>query len=448
MTNNKIYKISVIGLGYVGLPMSIVLSNVKKKVQNKNIQVFGIEKDNKRGNEIITLLNKNILPFKTEDQTLKKKFYQAKKRNFFASTDFSNVKNSDVIVVSINADFKNDSTIKNIKKLFVNIEKFKKKETLIFIETTLPPGTCDKIIAPLFLKKNKINSLRLCYSYERVTPGKNYYESIINSSRCYSGINKISKSEGRKFLELFINYRKFPLIELPNLKDCEAAKIIENSYRAVNIAFIDEWTKFSNKMNIRLNKIIEAIKLRPTHSNIMRPGIGVGGYCLTKDPKFGKLSSSKFFNDNNSFPISTISLRINKNMPNTSLDYIKKITKIKNKSFLILGASYKEDIGDLRSSPSISLGKKLTKMGGEISYFDPYIHGNVFYGSNFSKKNIFKNIKKFDNIILAVNHSYFKNKFILKGVKKSTNIFDLCGFFSQNKKNKPRIQNVFFLGGK
>ena len=116
-------------------------------------------------------------------------------------------------------------------------------------------------------------------------------------------MNKSSSFKCRNFLKKYINYKKFPLYEFDNLIDCEAAKILENSYRAVNIAFIDEWTKFSVKTKLNLNKIIDAIKFRSTHTNIMRPGLGVGGYCLTKDPDFINFSGKYIFKKKFSFPI-------------------------------------------------------------------------------------------------------------------------------------------------
>ena len=195
---------------------------------------------------------------------------------------------------------------------------------------------------PILLKIKK-SEIKFCYSYERVTPGRNYYDSIINSYRCYSGAYDISKLSGKKFLKSFINYKKYKLVELPSIIDCETAKILENSFRAINIAFIDEWTKFSNKLNINLNSIINAISLRKTHSNIMRPGVGVGGYCLTKDPGFANISSKKIFKLKNEFPITNLSKKINYKMVKTSLEFIESKNSLKNKKILVLG-TYKEDV--------------------------------------------------------------------------------------------------------
>ena len=209
----------------------------------------------------------------------------------------------------------------------------------------MPPGFIDNILLPIFkveLKKRKIeyNSVYLSYSYERVTPGKNYINSIINGYRVYSGINKNSKKECRNFLEKIINSNKYPLTELENITAAEIAKTMENSYRAVNIAFIEEWTILSEKLNINLKKIIDTIKLRPTHRNMMYPGFGVGGYCLTKDPLLPESSAKYIFkNKNLKFKFSKLAIKTNNSMPIRSFKLINSNLKnrINNKKILLKG---------------------------------------------------------------------------------------------------------------
>ena len=437
----KNIKISVIGQGYVGLPMSIVLAT-----KCKNYKILGIEKNNSRGNYLKELINNKLLPFDTNDNKLKKKFIEAiNNRKYSVSTNLSEIKDSNIIIVSINADFKNSNTIKNIQNLFKSISNFMNKNTLIFLESTLPPGTCNKYILPILLKKIKKSEIKFCYSYERVTPGRNYYDSIINSYRCYSGANDISKLSGKKFLKSFVNYKKYKLVELPSIIDCETAKILENSFRAINIAFIDEWTKFSNKLNINLNSIINAISLRKTHSNIMRPGVGVGGYCLTKDPGFANISSKKIFKLKNEFPITNLSKKINYKMVKTSLEFIESKTSLKNKKILVLGATYKEDVGDFRYSPSLELIKKLGIITSKIDVYDPYltIKNNFKLNSvKIEQNKLF--FKKYDCLILTVKHPEFEKINFRKNLSKKTKVFDLCGFF----KSKKNMSNLFILGGR
>ena len=197
-----------------------------------------------------------------------------------------------------------------------------------------------------------------------------------------SGINEESSTACKNFLEKVINTKKYPLFKLEKTRDCETSKILENSYRAVNIAFIDEWTKFANSIGVNLNKVIDGIKMRKTHSNIMRPGLGVGGYCLTKDPGFSKISSKYIFKKQNNFPLTLKSVLINKNMPHNSHNFIKKNLPKKKYKILMMGAAYRQDVDDLRYSPSIELFNLLKKNGHKVKIYDPNIQ-------NLEKNNFF-----------------------------------------------------------
>ena len=337
-------EISIVGLGFVGLPTAVILANCKNKKSNEIFSICGIDKNIQNiKKKLLNYKKQNFTSFK--DLSLKKIFSEVIKKNKIKFTDnISEICNSDVVIVSINFDFKSKSKkdFNSLEFFFKNIGKNIKKGTLILFETTVPIGTCKNIIIPALTKqlnKRKLNikDIYFAYSYERVMPGKNYYDSIVNNYRCYSGINKASKKKCKSFLKKFINYKKYPLKEFNTIMECESAKILENTFRAVNIALIDEWTKFANEFNLDLNNIINAIKLRSTHSNLMSPGLGVGGYCLTKDPDFANISSKFFSNKTFRFPITNSSIKINKLMPNTSIkiitDTVKTINKKKNTYF-------------------------------------------------------------------------------------------------------------------
>ena len=327
------------------------------------------------------------------------------------------------------------------------MSKYLKKKSIVIIETTLPPGTCDKIILPtiksnLNKRKFNINDIYFCYSFERVMPGKHYAKSIIDNYKCFAGMNKISGIKCKSFLKKYINYRKYPLYEFDNLIDCETAKILENSYRAINIAFIDEWTRFSFENNVKLNKVIDAIKLRNSHSNIMRPGLGVGGYCLTKDPEFINFSVKKIFKNKLNFPITNLSTQINKNMIFSSIKFIKdKVKNLSNKKILILGASYKDNVSDTRESPSITLFKKLNKIKIKCHLHDP-----ITKKEDNEKLKIMSqlpDLKKFDLIFFCVKHDYYK-KVNLKKFSKKPIYFDL-NCVLDNRQKDYMIKNNFKL---
>ncbi len=447
-------KISVIGLGYVGLPTFLVLSNIKK---NKKFlyEVEGIENNDKKGKKIKDYFSNKKKWIFSNDKTYAKFFSRAcNRKDVYINNKLDKLNKSNIIIVSINFDFneKKLSPFKNLINLSNEVAKKISKGTLLIIETTLPPGTTDKIILPIFkkqLKKRKINftDIYICYSYERVMPGNNYIDSIISNHRCYSGINQKSKNKCKSFFKKFINYKKFKLTELNNIIECEAAKILENSYRASNIAFIDEWTKAGEVLNIDLKKIIKTIRLRNTHSNLMWPGLGVGGYCLTKDPNFIKFSIKKFYKKKIDFPIITRTSSINKSMFNTSLNFvIKNLNSIRNKKILICGLTYKEDTSDLRFSPAIEFLKKIKKKSSKVSVYDPYVKKIDFHLNEIS---LIKNISSaFDVIIFCVAHTKFKY-LSFKNIRNKK-IFDLNRVLSQ-KQTKVLIDQknkLFSLGSK
>jgi len=443
-------KISIIGLGHVGLPMALILSNLKKGGEYL-YDVNVIENNDKKGIEIKkSIENKNFV-FNTNDKKFNKLFYKTIGSNKLEiRTDLENLKTANIIIVSINFEIKkNTKNFNSLKKLLREIGNKIQKKTLILFETTVPPGTCERILLPELKKalngrKISLNQIYFSYSFERVMPGKNYLNSITSNYRCYSGQNNLSKLKCKKFLNSFINTKKFPLFELDTITECEAAKILENSYRAINIAFIDEWTKYSNLMKINLNSIIESIKLRPTHSNIMRPGLGVGGYCLTKDPLFAGASGKFFLGGKTSFPIIEKSMSINKQMPLFALKFIKQNFNITNKTkILILGMSYKDDVGDIRYSPSVDLLKYLLNFNKNIKIHDPFYKSNLLNCEYIDIKN---NIKKFDLILFCTAHKQYRN-LDSKIFSKKTVIIDLNNVLNenQNKSFKKKLK-IFNLG--
>jgi len=453
---NKKNKVCIIGQGFVGLPMAIAVANSKNKNRSCNFNVLGIEKNNTRGKYLKKQINQGNLPINCADKKIYKMFNNTKNNNNYrVSTDISNIANSKIVVVSINFEinYKKKDPFSLLKNFFKEIAKIISKNSLIIIETTLPPGTCDQIIYPtlvdVFSKRGLVkNDVMLSYSYERIMPGYHYYDSIINNNRVYSGINEKSKTACRNFLSKVINVKKFPLSLLNSNTECEFSKILENSYRATNIALIDEWTKYSRIAKVDIYNILDVIKKRDTHNNIMRPGLGVGGYCLTKDPYFALASVTKIFKKKNNFPFIKLTMKTNQDMPLTSLDYIKeKIGLIKQKKILILGLSYREGVGDYRSSPSITLYKKLKKNAAVIHANDPLVD---IESNQDLKKYVIKQKEKlnyYDVIILCTKHEEYK-KFNLKLVSKKTVFIDLNNSIPNKTKKLFEKNNIklFVLG--
>ncbi len=445
--------ISIIGLGHVGLPMATILSNIKKNGK-KLYKINVIEKNDNKGNLIKKKINNKNFEINTNDNRFNQLVEKAFKKNIEIETDYRNINKSEIIIISVNFNIKKKekNPFKPLKEIIINIGRNISKKTLILVETTLPPGTCSKVLIPELIKvlkkrKMSIKDIQFCYSYERVTPGKNYVNSIVNSKRCLAGYDKFSEQKCEKFLKTFINTKKYPLRKLKSLIDCEAAKILENTYRTINIAFIDEWTKYAELMKINLIDIISAIRERHTHSNIMNPGLGVGGYCLTKDPLFSEHSAKLFASKTLSFPITKKSIEINKRMPLHSIDFINKFCKIKSISkVLIYGLTYKEDVSDIRHSPAIKLFNILKNKTKNICCIDPLIQKE-----NWKKFGVVKkvNFKKIDIIIMCVKHNQFKT-IPLKKFRKNSIVFDLNNVLNLNQikvLSKNKIRN-YILGYK
>ena len=426
-------EVCVIGLGFVGAASSVAISNAKDNKDNLLFNVTGVDQNNQNGIKKVNLINTGKFPFETNDLKLKGSLKTSiEQGNLFAVSDKKiNYSKYDFICIDINVDISNVEenisfiNFENIKKLINSIGKQIKQGTLVLVESTIPPGTCEEIIWPILLKQIKkrnftSNDIFLAHSFERVMPGKNYLDSIHNYWRVYSGINKISKTKCKKFLELFINTKDYPLTELNNIRDSETAKVIENSYRAVNIAFIEEWAQFCFHNKIDLINVLDAIRLRPSHRNIMKPGIGVGGYCLTKDPLMGEISQSQIYKQKASdFTFSKSAILINRAMPISTISkYRKFIKNKKNKDCLIMGYTYKEDVADLRNSLSMNIYNYFKKNYKNIQGYDPIIHKKI------SKKigivNSTKDLKKFDLFVILTRH----NKIKKQSKKLKTNVYD------------------------
>ncbi len=429
--NNKI--IAVQGFGFVGAVNAV---NIATSDKFRNYKILCFEKRNDRTNHILKKAVNGEFPYNTNDRNLIHKFKKlVKSKRIEFTFDKRDYKKASTVIVTINYDLKMSK--KGFLESFKEITNHAKKNTLIVIESTVPPGTCEFLLKPLIqkIKKEKKIIFYLSHAFERVMPGKNYLDSCKNTYRVYSGIDKKSKFLCKKFLQKITNFKKYELTEMENTTSSETCKIIENSYRAVNIAFIDEWMKFSKELNINLYSIINAIKKRTTHKNIMLPGLGVGGYCLTKDPLFGSLTTQIYLkNKKLKFPISKLSVKINKKMIENSLKLIidKYSYPLRNKKVLLIGMTYKNDVGDIRNSPSIDLAKKLLKLKSKVYYYDPLVNEKI---KDFNRvKTVSSN---YDIVLFCVKHENFKKlSFIQFNKLKKAFFFDLNDVLNDNIYNK------------
>lgn len=412
--------VCVQGLGFVGAAMALAIANVKDASGLPRYNVIGIDIPNEAGYRKASSINRGVFPFENSDKDLERAQKEAfHNGNLWATSDSEYFQYADVVVVDINLDVKFteahepklDLTL--FKQAMHTLGSQIKPDTLIIVETTVPPGTCEKIVYPIIqedLKKRNIDPQRvfIAHSYERVMPGENYFNSIVNFWRVYSGIDEQSAHRCKEFLESVINIDQYPLTRLKTTTASEIAKVLENSYRAATIAFMEEWGRFAEEVGVDLFEVVNAIRMRPTHSNMRQPGFGVGGYCLTKDPFFAPLAAKELFGlDNMEFPFSTGAVKVNNAMPLVSLNKIETLLggDLNGKKILVLGVSYRQDVGDTRYSPTEIFVKDAIKRGAEITCQDPLV--TEWKEMNMNVCPEIPSFLGYDAIIFTVQHKQY-----------------------------------------
>lgn len=384
----------VMGLGFVGAVMAAVVADSSDKTGKSKKFVIGMQRPSTRSFWKIPMLNSGISPVKAEDPEVDVLIKRCviDKKTLIATYTYDTLKLADVVIVDVQCDFlKRDigdvsSGRAEIKALEESIRIIGEKiapECLVLIETTVPPGTTEYIAYPsikkAFLARGIKKEPLLAHSYERVMPGRDYVRSIRDFWRVCSGINDKSRKKVKNFLTEVLNVEDYPLTVLDRPIESETCKIVENSYRAAILAFMDEWSNFCEKNGVDLIKVINAIKVRPTHSNIIFPGPGIGGYCLPKDGGLGIWAYRHLMGfEDELFTITPEATNINDTRSLHAVDLIRdalrNMGKIAAASLVtILGASYREDVGDTRYSGSELMVRKIAEMGGEIRVHDPYV---------------------------------------------------------------------------
>ena len=256
-------------------------------------------------------------------------------------------------------------------------------DCLTLIETTVAPGTTEFVAWPIMKKAFSGRGIEteplLAHSFERVMPGRQYISSIRDFWRVCSGCNQQARERVEKFLKEVLNTDEFPLTVMDRPIESETTKIVENSFRATILAFLDEWSLFAEHCGVDLTKVVKAIKVRPTHSNIIFPGPGIGGYCLPKDGGLGYWAYKNILGyEDDIFKITTQAIDINDTrglhaaeLTEEALENMSR--QVKESKILLCGASYRQDVGDTRYSGSELIIRKLTESGAEVKVHDPYL---------------------------------------------------------------------------
>ncbi|MBC8462234.1 MAG: GDP-mannose dehydrogenase [Deltaproteobacteria bacterium] len=385
----------VMGLGFVGAVMAgVVADSVDKKTGRSTKFVIGMQRPSTRSFWKIPLFNRGVSPIKAEDPEVAPMIERCvnNKQTLTATFTYDALKLADVLVVDVQCDFIKQE-LGNLKSGYADIsaleDSFKiigekiSPHCLILIETTVPPGTTEFVAYPLIKKAFKArgidNDPLLAHSFERVMPGKNYVQSVRDFWRVCSGINQTSKKKVTKFLSEVLNVDEYPLTVLDRPIESETCKIVENSYRATILAFLNEWSLFAETNSVDITKVIDAIRVRPTHSNIIFPGPGIGGYCLPKDGGLGLWAYKHLMGfPDDIFKITSQAININDTRALHAAQLVRDALRnmgriVAASQITLLGASYREDVGDTRYSGSEIIVRKLTEMGAEMKAHDPYV---------------------------------------------------------------------------
>ena len=384
----------VVGLGFVGAVMAAVIADAVDEQGRPSKFVIGVQRPSPRSFWKIPLLNRGLAPVKSEDPEVDAIIARAvrDKGTLVATWSYDALELADVVVVDVQCDYlkralndcrQGTADMEALEQSLAVIAEKVPPRALILIETTVAPGTTEQIAYPIMKKVFERRGLDaeplLAHSYERVMPGRNYVASIRDFWRVCSGVNPEARERVQRFLSEVLNTRDFPLTVVDRPIESETAKIIENSYRATILAFVDEWSQFAERNGVDLKKVLEAIRVRPTHSNILFPGPGIGGYCLPKDGGLGVWAYRHIHGfEDDIFRITPLAIDINDTRALHAAQLVRDALRnmgrpVAAAEVLLLGAAYREDVGDTRYSGSELIVRRLAEMGAEIRVHDPYV---------------------------------------------------------------------------
>jgi UDP-N-acetyl-D-glucosamine dehydrogenase len=386
----------VMGVGFVGAVMAAIVADTVNKEGKPSKFVIGCQRPSQRSYWKIPMLNRGESPVKAEDPEVDLIITRCvnQKKTLTASFNSEVLEFADVVVVDVQCDFSKqdlgnmrtgEADMAALEATLKTIGEMIPASCLTLIETTVAPGTTEFVAWPILKKafaKRGIKSVPLlAHSFERVMPGREYVSSIRDFWRVCSGCEAEARKRVEKFLHEVLNTKDFPLTVMDRPIESETTKIVENSYRATILAYLNEWSLFAERNGVDLIKVINAIKMRPTHSNMIFPGPGVGGYCLPKDGGLGYWAYRHilgFEDGDDIFKITPTAIDINDtralHVAELTRDALRNMARyIAGADVVICGASYRQDVGDTRYSGSEMVVRKLTEMGAEMRIHDPYV---------------------------------------------------------------------------
>ena len=396
VSNNTAFKkIAVVGLGYVGLPLAVEFAK-------KGVEVVGIERNPERvdavnsGKSYISDIVGDALENVVKNGKLK------------AFQDFRNLSDVEAIIICVPTPLTINKApdVSYIINTSENIVPYLHKGELVVLESTTYPGTTEEVVLPILSKSGLKpgEDFYLAFSPERIDPGNKEYH-VSNIPKVVGGINEKSTDLAANLYKIVVP----EVFKVSSPKVAEMTKLLENTFRLANIALVDELAILCERMGISIWEVIEAAKTKPYGFMAFYPGPGIGGHCIPIDPFYLQWKAKEYDVD-----ISFIEIagRINDSMPDYIIQKVAYALNSERKSIngskiLVLGVTYKNDISDIRESPSLKIIEKLEKWGANVSYYDPYVP-NLKIGERIfnSIKDLSRDIlKDFDSVVILTAHS-------------------------------------------
>ena len=386
----------VMGAGFVGAVMAAVVADTRDKDGRYSKFVIVCQRPSTRSYWKIPMLNRGVSPVKSEDPEVDELIDRCvnQEKTLMATFNSDCLALADCVVVDVQCDFvkqdlgnmvTGDTDMAALEATIRTIGQKVQPHCLTLIETTVAPGTTEFVAWPLMKKEFAARGIDseplLSHSFERVMPGKEYVSSIRDFWRVCSGCNKEARDRVEKFLREVINTDKYPLTVMDRPIESETTKIVENSYRATTLAFLHEWSVFAERNGVDLIKVVNAIKMRPTHSNMILPGPGIGCYCLPNEGGLGYWAYRHilgFEDGDNLFRLTPTAIDINDTRALHAAELVRDALRnmgryIAGSDVVLCGASYRQDVGDTRYSGSEMVVRKLTQMGAYVRVHDPYV---------------------------------------------------------------------------
>jgi len=425
LIKTKKAKIAIIGLGYVGLPLVM-------EILRSGFTVTGIDVDVKK----VARINRGKSPvLDVSDTNLKKAIKSGK---FRATTDYSILSDSDVVSICVPTPLRKtkDPDISFIISAVNEIRKYIRKGQVIILESTTYPGTTRELIKPSLesggLKTGK--DFYLAFSPERIDPGNKQYNTK-NTPKVVGGISDKCTRVAGLFYSQFIDN----VMKVSGSDSAEMVKLLENTFRSVNIGLVNEMTLICEKLGINVWEVIDAAATKPFGFMPFYPGPGLGGHCIPIDPHY---LSWKLKELNYNARFIELAGEVNSHMPEFVVSKIisslnDKSKSVKGAKILVLGVSYKNDINDMRESPALDIIEILSRKGAKISYHDPYIPSFEIKGKSFKSKALTANLLKNSHCtVITTSHKCVDYGKVLKN---ATTIIDTRNALKGFKKNRKKI---------